>query len=94
VISGMGELHLEVKCNMIMNDYKIPVKVGRPKVAYKMTLKGPKTVEARHIKQSGGSGQFAVAKVRFSVDEDGRELQVHRRHQGWLGAARIHQAGR
>ncbi|MBP8298998.1 MAG: elongation factor G [Planctomycetes bacterium] len=69
VISGMGELHLEVKCNMIMNDYKIPVKVGRPKVAYKMTLKGPKTVEARHIKQSGGSGQFAVAKVKFSVDE-------------------------
>ena len=69
VISGMGELHLEVKCNMIMNDYKIPVKVGRPKVAYKMTLKGPKTVEARHIKQSGGSGQFAVARVRFSVDE-------------------------
>ena len=68
VISGMGELHLEVKCNMIANDYKIPVKVGRPKVAYKMTLKGPKQVEARHIKQSGGSGQFAVAKVRFSTD--------------------------
>jgi elongation factor G len=70
VISGMGELHLEVKCNMIMNDYKIPVKVGRPKVAYKMTLKGPKTVEARHIKQSGGSGQFAVARVKFSVDPE------------------------
>ncbi len=69
VISGMGELHLEVKCNMIMNDYKIGVTVGRPKVAYKMTLKGPKQVEARHIKQSGGSGQFAVARVRFSVDE-------------------------
>jgi elongation factor G len=68
VISGMGELHLEVKCNMIQNDYKIPVTVGRPKVAYKMTLKGPKQVEARHIKQSGGSGQFAVARVRFSTD--------------------------
>ena len=70
VISGMGELHLEVKCNMIMNDYKIPVKVGRPKVAYKMTMKGPKTVEARHIKQSGGSGQFAVARVKFSTDPE------------------------
>ncbi|MCC7398358.1 MAG: elongation factor G [Planctomycetes bacterium] len=69
VISGMGELHLEVKCNMIQNDYKIGVTVGRPKVAYKMTLKGPKQVEARHIKQSGGSGQFAVARVRFSIDE-------------------------
>ncbi|MFT4842514.1 MAG: elongation factor G [Planctomycetota bacterium] len=69
VISGMGELHLEVKCNLIKNDHKIGVTVGRPKVAYKMTLKGPKKVEARHIKQSGGSGQFAVARVRFSVDE-------------------------
>ncbi|MCU0865402.1 MAG: elongation factor G [Planctomycetes bacterium] len=75
VISGMGELHLEVKCNMIMNDYKIPVKVGRPKVAYKMTLKGPKTVEARHIKQSGGSGQFAVARVKFSTDPEVESLK-------------------
>jgi elongation factor G len=39
-----------------------------------MTLKGPKTVEARHIKQSGGSGQFAVARVRFSVDPAVEEL--------------------
>ncbi|MBM4059720.1 MAG: elongation factor G [Planctomycetes bacterium] len=70
VISGMGELHLEVKCNMIMNDYRIPVTVGRPKVAYKMTLRGPKQVEARHIKQSGGSGQFAVARVRFGTDPE------------------------
>jgi len=48
--------------------------VGRPKVAYKMTLKGPKDVEARHIKQSGGSGQFAVARVRFTVDETVEDL--------------------
>ncbi len=75
VISGMGELHLEVKCNMIMNDYKIGVTVGKPKVAYKMTLKGPKNVEARHIKQTGGSGQFAVAKVRFSTDETIEEFE-------------------
>jgi elongation factor G len=75
VISGMGELHLEVKCNMIMNDYKIGVTVGRPKVAYKMTLKAPKTVEARHIKQSGGSGQFAVARVKFRPDEAVTEFQ-------------------
>jgi elongation factor G len=75
VISGMGELHLEVKCNMIMNDYKIQVTVGKPKVAYKMTLAGPKDVEARHIKQSGGSGQFAVARVRFSTDDSVEDLE-------------------
>ena len=70
VISGMGELHLEVKCNQIKNDHKIGINVGKPKVAYKMTLKGPKKVEARHIKQSGGSGQFAVARVNFSVKDE------------------------
>jgi elongation factor G len=75
VISGMGELHLEVKCNMIMNDYKIGVTVGRPKVAYKMTLKGAKQVEARHIKQTGGSGQFAVARVKFRMDETVEDFQ-------------------
>ncbi|MGE3171904.1 MAG: elongation factor G [Planctomycetota bacterium] len=75
VISGMGELHLEVKCNMIQNDYKIGVTVGKPKVAYKMTLSGPKDVEARHIKQSGGSGQFAVARVRFSTDDAIEDLE-------------------
>jgi elongation factor G len=75
VISGMGELHLEVKCNMILNDYKIGVTVGRPKVAYKMTLKAKKDVEARHIKQTGGSGQFAVCRVRFTPDEASEELE-------------------
>jgi elongation factor G len=70
VISGMGELHLEVKCNSILNDYKVAVSVGRPKVAYKMTLTGPKQVQARHIKQSGGSGQFAVVKVKFAPHEE------------------------
>ena len=70
VISGMGELHLEVKCNTIKAEHKIEVIVGKPKVAYKMTLKGPKDVEARHIKQTGGSGQFAVARLRFRPTED------------------------
>ncbi|MBK8978709.1 MAG: elongation factor G [Planctomycetes bacterium] len=69
IISGMGELHLEVICNRIESEWKIPVNPGRPKVAYRQTLTGPKQVEARHIKQSGGSGQYAVARVRFRPDE-------------------------
>ena len=58
VISGMGELHLEVICNRIISEFKIGVNVGKPKVAFKQTLKAAKKVEARHIKQTGGSGQF------------------------------------
>jgi elongation factor G len=70
VISGMGELHLEIVTNRIQNEFKVQVHVGRPKVAYKQTLTAPKTVEARHIKQTGGSGQYAVAKIRFFPDAE------------------------
>ncbi|MEZ5962924.1 MAG: elongation factor G [Planctomycetota bacterium] len=68
VISGMGELHLEVICNRIESEFKVSVHVGRPKVAYKQTLKLPRDIEARHIKQTGGSGQFAVTKIKFTPD--------------------------
>ncbi|MCA8954743.1 MAG: elongation factor G, partial [Planctomycetes bacterium] len=70
VISGMGELHLEVICNRIRDEFKIGVHVGKPKVTFRQTLKAPRDVEARHIKQSGGSGQYAVARVKFTPDSE------------------------
>ena len=75
VISGMGELHLEVVCHRILSEFKVPVTVGKPKVAYKQTLTAPRDVEARHIKQTGGSGQYAVIKVRFSSDPEVDSVQ-------------------
>ena len=73
VISGMGELHLEILVTRIQRDYGVQVAVGKPKVAYRQTLARPADVEARHIKQSGGHGQYGVAKVRFepAVLEEG-----------------------
>jgi elongation factor G len=68
LISGMGELHLEVICNRLQKEFKIALQVGRPRVAYKQTINEPRTIEARHIKQTGGSGQFAVVKVRVTPD--------------------------
>jgi elongation factor G len=65
VISGMGELHLEIKVNMIQNDYKTEVTTGKPKVAYKQRLRKGLETEARFIRQSGGRGKFAVIWVRF-----------------------------
>jgi elongation factor G len=70
IINGMGELHLEVVCHRIQNEFKVPVHVGRPKVAYKQTLTQSRDVEARHIKQTGGAGQFAVVHVRYSIDPE------------------------
>jgi elongation factor G len=65
IISGMGELHLEVLINRIQNDYKCEVQTGKPRVAYKQRLRKAIRTEARYIRQSGGRGQYAVVVVEF-----------------------------
>ena len=69
VISGMGELHLEVVIGRIVKDHGCEVLTGRPKVAYKQELTRPLETEARFVRQSGGRGQYAVAHVRFETGE-------------------------
>jgi len=64
VISGMGELHLEILVDRMQREFGVDATVGKPQVAYRETVtKKVETVEYRHIKQSGGSGQFAVVKI-------------------------------
>ena len=77
VISGMGELHLEIITTRINRDYKIPVAVGAPRVAYRQTIKNEVDIEGKQIKQSGGSGQYAVVNVKFRpwVLEEGEEYE-------------------
>jgi elongation factor G len=75
LISGMGELHLEIIAHRLRDDFRIEVTTGKPRVAYRQTLKREAEFEARHIKQTGGSGQYAVAKVHFEpVEGDGFEF--------------------
>jgi elongation factor G len=69
VISGMGELHLEVLVNRIKNDHKCEVVTGRPKVAYKQRLTREIDTEARFVRQTGGRGQFAVVNVKIEPAE-------------------------
>ena len=69
VISGMGELHLEVVINRIKNEFNCEVLTGRPKVAYKQMLTKSREIESRYVRQSGGKGQFAVAHIRFEIGE-------------------------
>ena len=64
VISGMGELHLEILVDRMQREFNVEATVGKPQVAYRETVtKKVDSVEYRHIKQSGGSGQFAVVKL-------------------------------
>jgi elongation factor G len=64
VISGMGELHLEILVDRMQREFNVDATIGKPQVAYRETItKTVESVEYRHIKQSGGSGQFAVVKI-------------------------------
>ncbi len=72
VISGMGELHLEVLVDRMQREFGVEATVGKPQVAYRETItKAVQNVEYRHIKQSGGSGQFAVVKIDMEPNPGG-----------------------
>ena len=65
IMSGMGELHLEVVVHRMRDDFRLHVITGKPRVSYRQTLRRGATIDSRHIKQTGGSGQYAVAKIEF-----------------------------
>src|SRR6266852_679079 len=65
ILKGMGELHLEIKVDILRRTYKVDATVGAPQVAYRETLSKPATVLYTHKKQTGGSGQFAEVKITF-----------------------------
>ena len=64
IISGMGELHLEVLVERMKREFKVEATVGRPQVAYKETIKGKAEAEGKYTRQSGGRGQYGHCRVR------------------------------
>ena len=65
IISGMGELHLEIIVDRLLREFKVEANVGAPEVAYKETFTKPVDVEGKYIHQSGGSGMYGHCKVKF-----------------------------
>ena len=63
IISGMGELHLEIIVDRMMREFNVDANVGRPEVAYKETITRPSRAEGRFIRQSGGRGQYGVVSL-------------------------------
>ncbi len=74
IISGMGELHLEIICDRLLREFKVGANVGRPQVAYKETITGEAVAEIRYVRQSGGRGQYAHVKVEVEPSESGFEF--------------------
>jgi len=71
-IKGMGELHLDIKIDILRRTYKVDVNVGAPQVAYRETLARSTEIDYTHKKQTGGSGQFARVKLRLEPNEPGK----------------------
>ncbi len=63
IIKGMGELHLDIKVDILKRTYKVDANIGAPQVAYREKITKPVTVDYQHKKQTGGTGQFAQVKI-------------------------------
>jgi elongation factor G len=65
IISGMGELHLEILVDRMLREFKVQASVGKPQVAYKETIKGSTKAEGRFVRQSGGRGQYGHVRLEM-----------------------------
>ena len=65
IIAGMGELHLEIMVDRISNEFKVPITVGEPSVSFRETITSSTESNYKHVKQSGGKGQYAHTVIRF-----------------------------
>ncbi len=71
IISGMGELHLEILVDRMMREFKVEAEVGAPQVAYRETIKAPVNQEYKYAKQSGGRGQYGHVFLKIEPQEQG-----------------------
>ena len=72
IISGMGELHLEIIVDRMMREYKVEANVGKPQVAYRETIRKHAEAEGKYIRQTGGRGQYGHVKIKLDPQEPGK----------------------
>ena len=72
IISGMGELHLEILVDRMMREFNVQANVGKPQVAYRETIRKESKAEGKYIRQTGGSGQYGHVRIRLEPNEPGK----------------------
>ena len=70
IISGMGELHLDIIVDRMLREFKVEANIGKPQVAYRETIRGTADQDSKFIRQSGGKGQYGHVKVKISPAEE------------------------
>ncbi len=94
IISGMGELHLEIIVDRMRREFKVEANVGKPQVAYRETIRAKVESEGKHIKQSGGRGQFGHVWLKIEPNAQGKGNEFINGIIGGIGAEGIHSGGR
>ena len=91
IISGMGELHLEIIVDRMKREFGVEANVGKPQVAYRETIRrSVSDVEGKFVRQSGGKGQYGHVVLKVEPQEPGKGFRVRRCDQGRRRAARVH----
>ncbi|OZS78559.1 elongation factor G [Tetzosporium hominis] len=75
IISGMGELHLDILVDRMRREFKVEANVGAPQVSYRETIRSTAQVEGKFVRQSGGRGQFGHVWIEFSPNEEGKGFE-------------------
>ena len=75
IISGMGELHLEIIIDRLKREHNVEANTGTPQVAYRETIRGIAEAQGKHIKQSGGRGQYGDVWIKFEPNEPGKGFE-------------------
>ena len=75
IMSGMGELHLDILIDRMKREFKVEANIGEPQVAFRESIKGRAEVQGKHAKQSGGRGQYGDVWVRFEPNEAGKGFE-------------------
>jgi elongation factor G len=75
IISGMGELHLEILVDRMKREHKVEANVGEPKVAFRETIRKTAEAEGKYIRQTGGSGNYGHVKIRLEPNEAGKGFE-------------------
>ncbi|NLG57753.1 MAG: elongation factor G [Clostridiales bacterium] len=84
IIAGMGELHLEIIVDRMMREFRVEATVGKPQVAYRETIRKPARGEGRHVKQTGGHGQYGHAVIEIMPAEPGEGYSFESRIVGGI----------
>ncbi|MFH1647305.1 MAG: elongation factor G [Chloroflexota bacterium] len=75
LVSGMGELHLEVIVSRLISEFRVGVKVGQPRVAYRETITAPVQAEGRFVRQTGGRGQYGHVNIKLEPMDRGKGFE-------------------